>query len=383
MKIVLLTMDKREHDRRYDTPNPYFGTAPEALLQGFAQVPECEVHVVSCLQRSAASPKQLGPNIFYHSLVVPKFGWLRTGYSGCVLAVRKKLREIKPDIVHGQGTERYCALSALLSGFPNVVTIHGNIAQLASLFKAPVGSFYWLQGLLETFTLRRTGGVFCNSQYTESLVSPRAKKCWRVANAIQSDYFQPFPDQSHSAKPILLNVGEISPRKRQIEILEMAAKLHSEGCRFEIHFVGSLNSETENGRNFQKLIQVAEKNGFAKYCGTLSTSELVTKYDRSSALVHFPFEEAFGLVVAESMARGLQFFGSDLGGIRDICNDVPGAKLIDPNDFVALGQAINIWLQHGAKKSPISADLMKQKFHPRVIAEQHLEIYREVLAQKR
>src|SRR5882762_8938298 len=108
MKIALLTTDNRQHYKDFSAPKPYFGTAPEALLQGFASLPEAEVHVVSCVQQPVASPANLAPNIFYHSLVVPRLGWLRTGYQGCIRAVRKKLGQIQPNIVHGQGTERDC-----------------------------------------------------------------------------------------------------------------------------------------------------------------------------------------------------------------------------------------------------------------------------------
>src|SRR6185312_6563280 len=166
-----------------------FGTAPEALLQGFAQLPEVEVHVVSCTQRLMQSPEKIAPNIFFHSLHVPKLGWLRTFYQGCIRATRRKLREIRPDIVHGQGTERDCAISAALSGFSNVVTIHGNMAELARLFGARIGSYEWLASRLENFALRRTAGVFCNSAYTESLVRPRARKVWRVPNALRQPFF--------------------------------------------------------------------------------------------------------------------------------------------------------------------------------------------------
>ena len=74
-------------------------------------LPDVEVHVVSCTQQPMKSPIKLAENIFFHSLLVPKIGWLRTGYQGCIRAVRKKLRAIQPDIVHGQGTERDCACS--------------------------------------------------------------------------------------------------------------------------------------------------------------------------------------------------------------------------------------------------------------------------------
>jgi len=47
MKVAFLTIDNRQHDRNYAAKVPYFGTAPEALLQGFAGMPELEVQVVT------------------------------------------------------------------------------------------------------------------------------------------------------------------------------------------------------------------------------------------------------------------------------------------------------------------------------------------------
>ena len=123
-------------------------------------MPEVEVHVVSCLQQPVHSPEKLADNIFFHCLHVPKIGWLRTGYQGCIRAVRNKLKEIRPDIVHGQGTERDCAISAVFSGFPNVITIHGNMAELARLI--PGAAVFitngWRRGW-KHFTLPRAGGV--------------------------------------------------------------------------------------------------------------------------------------------------------------------------------------------------------------------------------
>src|SRR5580700_1265568 len=120
MKVALITTDNREHYRDYASTTPYFGAAPEALLQGFAAMPELEVHVLGCARQPMKSPEKLAPNVFFHGLHVPKLGWLRTGYLGCIRAVRRTLKRIQPDIVHGQGTERECAMCAIFSGFPNV-----------------------------------------------------------------------------------------------------------------------------------------------------------------------------------------------------------------------------------------------------------------------
>ena len=74
MKIALLSTDSREMLKDYKSPVPEFGTAPEALLQGFALLPDAEVHVVSCARRKMDSPAKLAPNVFFHSLCVPKLG---------------------------------------------------------------------------------------------------------------------------------------------------------------------------------------------------------------------------------------------------------------------------------------------------------------------
>ena len=68
--------------------------------------------MVNCVQRPVWVPEKIGPNIFYHTEIVPKWGWMRGGYLGCIRSVRRQLQKIRPDIVHGQGTERFCAISA-------------------------------------------------------------------------------------------------------------------------------------------------------------------------------------------------------------------------------------------------------------------------------
>ncbi len=196
------------------------------------------------------SPEKLGDNIWFHSLLVPKVGWLRTGYPGCVRAVRRKLKEIRPDMVHGQGTERDCGLEAVFSGFPNVVTLHGVMTEQAKLLHARPGIFYWMAAQLEKFTLPRAGGVFCNSEYTENAVRSLARRKWRVPNALREAFFREPITTRPSGKPILLNIGMISPRKQQCELLMAARKLQEAGLHFELHFLGTVNRETTSGHRF-------------------------------------------------------------------------------------------------------------------------------------
>jgi glycosyltransferase involved in cell wall biosynthesis len=380
MKIALLTTDNREHYREYAKPVPYFGAAPEALLQGFATLPELEVHVVSCTQRAMTSPGNLADNIWFHSLRVPKIGWLRTGYQGCIRAVRNKLRKIQPDIVHGQGTERDCAISAVFSGFPNVVTIHGNMLDAARVARAGFGSFLWCAARLENFVLKRTAGIFCNSRYTQQLVCPRANRTWLVPNAVRTPFFTtPLPSASKS-RCILLHAGVVCENKQQLKVLDLARSLHRQNPGLEVWFLGSADPQSDYPRTFLDRMRQAEVEGSAHYLGTAKTDEeLITCFDQASALVHAPLFEAFGLVVAEALARNLKLFAASVGGITDIASGIEGAELFDANDWSGLETAITRWLNAGHPPLTGASKLMHDRYQPMNVARRHVEIYREVL----
>ncbi len=383
MRVAVLTTDSREHYKDYGRREPYFGAAPDALLSGFKQVSGIEVHVISCLQHEVFSPEKLAPNIWYHGLHVPRSGWLRTGYQGCIRAVRSKVRAIQPDIVHGQGTERDCAICAVFSGVSNVITIHGNMAELARLFQARWGSYQWFAARLEDFTLPRTAGVFCNSAYTEKLVKPRARRTWRVANPIREEFFS-TPTSSHPPhKATLLNIGVINARKRQLELLELIRELHEEGLPLHVRFIGHSSQIDPYAQEFAQRMAIASSKGYASYLGLLSTAEIIRCFDEAHALVHFPSEEAFGLIAPEALARKVRLFTSAVGGLVDIASDLPDAHLYGVDDWAGLKDGLRTWIKNGFPRATGSADTIFERYNPRVIARQHCEIYLELLSSLR
>jgi glycosyltransferase involved in cell wall biosynthesis len=380
MRIVQITTDSREHFKDYHTPKPYFGAAPEALLAGFAELPGVEVHVVCCLRNAVAPTPKLADNIHYHPLVVPKSGWMSSFYYGCSSKIRGLCKSLQPDIVHGQGTERECAITAVRSGFPSVVTIHGNVQELHRLGMFGKGLYGPLASFLESRALGKASGVFCNSDYTRSLVGPRAKHTWLVPNAIRSEFFQPFTGGSKRPVPTLVIVGLICARKRQLELLRMAGEIARSGRALNLVFAGDLSEGSEYGAAFAQELHKAKAGGYAEFAGFLNVQELVRLLDTSHAFLHFPSEEAFGLVVAEAMARGLKFFGAKLGGIVNIADGIDGAELHD--DFASLQAGIIRWLDAGAPAPAQATEEIARRYHPVVVAKEHLKIYREVLGRE-
>jgi glycosyltransferase involved in cell wall biosynthesis len=83
--------------------------------------------------------------------------------------------------------------------------------------------------------------------------------------------------------------------------------------------------------------------------------------------------------VAEGLARNLKIFGSRVGGVVEIAGDAPEAELFAENDWVGLTSAISRWIRQGHPRSLKAAALMRERYHPRMVAQQHLDIYQKVL----
>jgi glycosyltransferase involved in cell wall biosynthesis len=377
MRIAILTTDTREEIPGCTDPEPHLGLAPEALLQGFALVPEAEVHVVSCLKEPLRSVEKIAPNIFYHGVAVPRLGWLRTGYQGCIRAVRKKIKEIRPDIVHGQGTERDCAISAIFSGFPNVVTVHGNMRMIAAVNRARPFSYQWLAAQLEGFTLPRTDGVVCISHYTQTAVAKLARKTWVLPNAVDANFFDVQAAPPPDAPPVGLCVGTICPRKNQNDFIRALDPL-AKGKKFKIIFAGGLD-QGSYGAEFERL--VAER-PWCEHIGYINREQLRAQLKLATFLALPTREDNCPMVVLEAMAAGVPVFASNVGGVPDLIQHEVNGLLCDPQQPETFCAAAARFLDDREFASRIATTAKQQaraRFHPQVIAQAHWQIYREVL----
>jgi glycosyltransferase involved in cell wall biosynthesis len=378
MRIVQLTNDNREIRKKYDLHEPVFGPAPEALLEGFKALgDEVEVHVVSCLQQMPRrSPKKLADNIFYHPLHVPKIGWLRTGYQGCIRATRRAIRGLQPDIVHGQGTERDCAMCAVFAGFPNVLTIHGNMQRVAEFMDAKPLTYYWFASKLERLCLKRTDGIVAISAYTQRNVAPYTGCSWLVPNAVHPSFFDLLREPATSLR--ILCPANIAAHKNQIGLIKALDPLAKEQC-FRLLFAGSGGEEDPY---FREFIQAIAYRPWCEYLGSLSAVEL--KKQMSSAYMGIlpSFEDNCPMVILEAAAARLPFAASKVGGIPDLIADRKSGMLLNPRDPGSIRECVKSMLEEPelvGRMSSVAYEHAIRRFAADVVARQHVRIYRDVL----
>ena len=379
MRVVLLTTDNREHYKDYGAAVPYFGTAPEALLQGFTFLSEVTVHVVSCARARMKSPAKLATNVFFHSLYVPKLGWMRTAYRGCIRAVRQKLRHIQPDIVHGQGTERDCALSAVFSGFPNVLTVHGNQRLIAAVTKAKPFSFPWLAARLERITIPRSKGVVCITHYTQEAVAGLARRTWVLPNAVDASFFDINGEPPTQAPPRVLCVGHVCVRKNQNAFIRSLDPLAARR-EFEVTFLGEANPDRPYDAEFLGLVRDRR---WCAYAGFADREKLKRELRGATLLVLPSLEDNCPMVVLEAMAAGRPVLAAKVGGLPDLIEEGKTGFFCDPLDAASMRGAVEKVLDDPSGAAAVAEEARRQareRFHPHVIALRHVKIYRGVLS---
>jgi glycosyltransferase involved in cell wall biosynthesis len=378
MRIVQLTNDNREIQRKYHLNEPVFGPAPEALLEGFKKLGSAvEVHVVSCLQQMPKrSPEKLADNMFFHPLHVPKIGWLRTGYQGCIRATRRKIREIQPDVVHGQGTERDCAMCAVFSGFPNVLTIHGNMRLVAEFLRAKPLTYYWFASRLERLCLRKTGGVVAISSYTESNVAPYTRRTWLVPNAVHPSFFN-LPRRPDSP-PRILCAANIGSRKNQIGLIKALESLAATRT-LKLVFAGGGSEADVYYREFQQLVG---ERPWCEYVGALDKRALQNEMSQATVGILPSFEDNCPMVILEAAAAGLPFAASRVGGIPDLIKHNVSGLLFDPSSSDEISGVIERLVSEKQSRLALAESALascKKHFAAESVAREHLGIYSTAL----
>jgi len=286
------------------------------------------------------------------------------------------LKEIQPDIVHGQGTERDCALSAVFSGFPNVLTIHGNMRLIAAVNHARPLSWYGMAAQLEKIALPRTDGVVCITRYTQEAVKDLARKTWISPNAVDASFYE--IQRAPEASRIILFVGIICYRKNQNAFIRALDSLAEKGG-FKLVFLGVAPKTQAYSAEFLELVAARP---WCEFAGFADREKLRTWFKRASLLALPSLEDNCPMVVLEAMAAGVPVLAAKVGGVPELVTEGRTGLFCDPLDPASMRQGVSRLLEdaHLTRTLTVTAkEEAKAKYHPLVIAREHEEIYREVL----
>jgi len=177
---------------------------------------------------------------------------------------------------------------------------------------------------------------------------------------------------------MVLVVANVDARKNQIGLirsLDDLAKQYS----FELKFFGKCG-EDPYGQEFRRLVQARS---WCVWRGMLDRDRLRLEFAKATAVVLPTWEDNCPMVVLEAQAAGVPVIASNVGGVPDLIQDGVTGILTDPAQPETMPRALKRLLENPQLSKRLAQEGRKQalaRFHPRVIAAKHLDIYRELIA---
>lgn len=373
MRIALIMADERDGHREYDKPLPYFAADLAARLDGLRVNKALEIHIISCV-REPFPEVRLDDNVFYHPVYVT--AGVRKGL--ClqhIRRVRKKVKEIRPDVVDGFGTEYYMALCAAFSGYRNTITMLGNVRAIAKKKRYKPFPAMLLSAVFEWVALRKTDAVFCSSEYTSRQVGALCKRKWVVRAPVRLPFFN-IP-RSVTAPPMLLCIGIVVPYKNQRGLIR-ALDSFAQEYNFSLCFIGRLGSDLDYSRSFA---QDVEQRPWCQHIGEVDVDHLMDLLGHAQAMIHPSIEDAFPNTVIEAMAAGVPVAVSSVTGTAEIIVHGENGLVFDPSDERDIQSAVLQLLDkevalHLSGKCRATA---KQELLPDCIAKQQVGYYQKLV----
>ncbi len=118
------------------------------------------------------------------------------------------------------------------------------------------------------------------------------------------------------ARPSLLSVGILEPRKNQMLLLDVSEELWGEGLEFELHLVGRVNPHF-GAPVLRRIKALGRKHAGLHYHEAASDAAVTALYATVRASVVPTIAEGCGLPVLESLWMGVPCVCSDLPVLRE------------------------------------------------------------------
>jgi glycosyltransferase involved in cell wall biosynthesis len=295
--------------------------------------------------------------------------------AGMLAALRRLRREgWRPDIVHAHVYS--AGLPALvlgrLSRAPVVVSEHFTGFQR--------GLITGYDRLTARLAFRHAGLV---APVSEDLASQlRAfEPCARirvVENVVDTDVFYPSDgprDQAEDGPARLLTVAAFAAKKGHADLLEALAELRR-GREVTVDLVGDGDLRGELQARARRL-GIADA---VRFHGELPKAEVAEFMRRADLFVLPSLFENLPCVLIESLATGLPFVATAVGGVPEL-TDGPGALLTPPGDPHALATAIVTALDRRAQLDPQAlAARTSRRFGYKAFERTWTGIYAELLS---
>ncbi|MBX3606832.1 MAG: glycosyltransferase [Piscinibacter sp.] len=259
--------------------------------------------------------------------VLPPAGPL--GWFGRIPAVRRRVAELAPDIVHGHYVTSYGLLAAACRRRPLVLTAWGSDLLVSPRERRLVR---WLTGRV----LRRADLITADSRDVLDAIAayrPRARLA-EIFWGADTTRFVPLPPGQRDAGFQVASLRAWEPNYRIDRIVDAVAELHATGP-VTLHLFGGGSGEDA----LRAQVHALGLDDAVVWHGRVDAQALPQLLARCHVSVSVPASDATSVALLESMACGLPVVVSDLAANRQWVTEA-GGFVVPASDDAGLARAL-------------------------------------------
>jgi len=230
---------------------------------------------------------------------------------------------------------------------PFVVMLKGIIADELRNERGLVRALLSVQAGWERSNTKRADRVIVPSRYSASVARevygvPPAKLAVVPEPIDLADWRRRFAAAggARAARPTVLSVARMYPRKRLEDLLRAAALLHGRIPEAQVRIVGD-GPESARLRALHRELELGDA---VVLLGEVTRQKLAVEYVSAHCFCLPTVQEGFGLVFAEAMAAGLPVVACRAAAVPEIVDDRSTGLLVTPRSPGELATALETLL---------------------------------------
>lgn len=259
--------------------------------------PNIELHIVSPSRRVSRVLQAQCAGTHFHILPVQP-GGVHSFYWNWIVKYQRFLQELRPDCVHGWGTEAGFGIAAIKSGCPYVVGIQGLLAEYWPFL--PHRLTLRLAIWNERRTLRAARCVVAEGDYSQQAAAQYTPAKIRVISHPLRQAFVSAQPGARDSRTILF-LGSPQKRKGFPDALQAFAQLPFKD--WNLVCIGDLAAHDR-----PEVVNLLDRLGIAdrvQFVGTCSAAEVVRWLERSPILLLPSYIDTGPTALKEALAMGV------------------------------------------------------------------------------
>ncbi len=291
-----------------------------------------------------------------------------------VARLASRIRRLKPDLVHGHGTEGPFSLAALAGGRPCVISLQGIMEAIAPIEPTLHNR---LAVYSERWTLRRATHVQVKSAFSMEHLrkSDFAGSVHHVEPAIHERFWStPTPEP----RIRIVTVGSLLTRKGIGDLLEAMGELAQNGVMPCLDIVGSGPQRLE----FEDLASRLRLSDSVIFHGELPPEAVHQLLAQGGLFVLASHIENSPNSIMEAMATGLPVVATNVGSVHNIVTSGVTGLVVPSKEPGRLATAISDVISNADQARSMGVAgrrVAKSRWHPDRIVPQMIAMYEKVL----